>query len=162
MLISNINIIPFDSLHKQAIDQLMESIQVEFSEPISSNGNAKNILPPDLYLVALVGNKFAGTISITKLENNNAVLRKMFMHKEYRGHGIAAMLLQKIVNWSLENHVQTIYLGTMIQFLAAQKFYEKQHFVKITVEQLPPDFPINPIDSVFYKLKLKTTIKQNL
>ena len=64
------------------------------------------------------------------------------------------MLLLNVLNWAKSNGVNTMYLGTMTQFKAAQKFYEKHHFTMIGVEQLPRDFPINPIDSIFYKLNL--------
>lgn len=154
MLNSNIQIIPFKEQYQQEIELLLETISKEFSEPISTNSINKNLLPPDVYLVAVAGNKVVGTISITKLENNNAVLRKMFLHKNYRGQGIAELLLQNIVNWAIDNNVKAIYLGTMKQFATAQKFYEKHNFKKISIELLPKDFPINPIDSIFYKLNL--------
>ena len=82
------------------------------------------------------------------------MLRKMFLHRNYRGAGIAALLLLHIINWALENDVQAIYLGTMTQFAAAHKFYEKHHFEKIGIELMPEDFPVNPVDSIFYKLQL--------
>jgi hypothetical protein len=42
----------------------------------------------------------------------------------------------------------------MDQFKAAQKFYEKNGFIKITENQLPKNFIHNPIDRVFYLLDL--------
>ncbi len=44
-----------------------------------------------------------------------------------------------------------IYLGTMSQFKAAHKFYEKNGFKKIIISNLPLSFITNPIDDVFYK-----------
>lgn len=154
MLNSKVQIIPFEVQYQQEIELLLESINKEFSEPISTNRITKSLLPPDLYLVAVAENKVVGTISITRLENRNSVLRKMFLHKNYRGQGIAELLLQNIVNWAFENNCKTIYLGTMTQFSTAQKFYEKHKFEKISIELLPKDFPINPIDSLFYKLNV--------
>lgn len=149
-----VHIINYHEQFQPEIDMLMESIQNEFLESISSNNINRNILLPDLYLLAIVENKLAGTISITRLEHNNSVLRKMFLHKNYRGKGIAELLLQNIVNWANETNVTSIYLGTMTQFTAAQKFYEKHEFKKIHKQLLPKDFPINPIDSIFYKRNL--------
>lgn len=151
---SSIQIIQFKEHYHQEIELLLSTIANEFSEPISSKSTNKSILTPDLYLLAIADNKVVGTISITQLSNNNSVLRKMFLHKNYRRIGIAELLLQKVINWGLDNNLKTIYLGTMSQFVTAQKFYEKHKFSKISIEQLPIDFPVNPIDSVFYKQNL--------
>ena len=140
--------------HQLDIELLLETIGDEFSEPISVGNTNKTPLPADLYLVAVCESRVIGTISITRLENGNAVLRKMFLHKNYRGQGIAKLLLQSIVHWCVDNNVNAIYLGTMTQFERAQKFYENHNFERIDVDYLPIDFPVNPIDSIFYKLEL--------
>jgi Acetyltransferase (GNAT) domain len=94
MLNPQIQIIPFQEQFQQEINLLMESNSKEFLEPISNNRITKSILTPDLYLVAFLENKVIGTISITKHKNNNSVLRKMFLHKNYRGQGIAEFRLR--------------------------------------------------------------------
>jgi N-acetylglutamate synthase-like GNAT family acetyltransferase len=154
-----IQILPYQELYQQEIDFLMDSVAKEFIEPISTKSIAKNILQPDMYLVAMIENKVVGTISVTKLKNNNSVLRKMFLHKYYRGQGIAELLLQRVINWANDNHVNSIYLGTMAQFTTAQKFYERLNFEQIDKGLLPTDFPLNPIDSIFYKLNLIQSLK---
>lgn len=161
MIMSNsqIQIVSCEEHFQQEIDLLMESIATEFIEPIFTNRIAKSALTPDLYLVALFEKKLVGTISITRLEKNNSVLRKMFLHKNYRGQGIAGLLLQNIVNWANDNNVNSIYLGTMAQFTTAQKFYERLNFEQIDKELLPKDFPLNPLDSIFYKLNLIQSLK---
>jgi GNAT superfamily N-acetyltransferase len=151
-----IQILPYQEEHQAKIDLLLESIAKEFNEPISTSNIAKSILVPDVYLVAMLQNELIGTISITKLKNSNSVLRKMFLHKNYRGQGIAELLLQRVINWANDNHVNSIYLGTMAQFTTAQKFYERLNFEQINKEILPTDFPLNPVDSIFYKLNLST------
>lgn len=159
MLNSQIQILPFQEHYQQEIELLMDSIAKEFAEPISANTIAKRILLPDFYLVAFVENKLVGTISITRLKNDNSVLRKMFLHKNYRGLGIAVLLLQNIVNWANENNLNSIYLGTMAQFTRAQNFYTRQNFVPIDKELLPIDFPLNPLDTLYYKLNLISSLK---
>lgn len=151
---SNIRIVPFKDLYQQEIELLIEAIGKEFSEPITTKSTNKKNFPPDLYLVAVIEKKVVGTISITRLENSNSVLRKMFLHENYRGQGIAELLLRNIINWCFGNNVNAIYLGTMTQFSRAQKFYEKHNFQTISIEQLPKDFPINPLDKLFYKHSL--------
>jgi N-acetylglutamate synthase-like GNAT family acetyltransferase len=141
MLNLPIQILPYQEEHQAKIDLLLESIAKEFNEPISTSNVAKSILVPDVYLVAMLQNQLIGTISITKLKNSNSVLRKMFLHKNYRGQGIAELLVQYVVDWANNNSLNSIYLGTMTQFSAAQKFYTKLNFVQIDKQQLPNDFP---------------------
>ncbi len=159
MLNSTIEIVPFKEEYQQEVDWLIETISKEFLEPISTNNINKTLLPHDFYLVAVDENKVVGTLTITRLKNNNSVLRKMFLHKNYRGQGIAQLLLQNIIDWALSNNSKTIYLGTMTQFKTAQIFYEKNYFERISIELLPKDFPINPLDNIFYKLNLTHFIK---
>ncbi len=142
MLNNKINIIPYQGQFQVEIDVLMASIKDEYLEPISVNNTTSSSLPPDLYLVAMIGNKVIGTISITKLDNENSVLRKMFLAKQYRGLGIAEQLLQRILNWACENNLKTIFLGTMKQFIAAQKFYERHLFEKVKM-LFSLVFPVN-------------------
>lgn len=151
---SKIQIVPYTEKYQQEVELLIKSIGEEFSEPISTSGECKKPFSTDRYFVAIKDHEVAGTISITRLEDGNSVLRRMFVHKNYRGQGLAARLLQEIVIWARGNNVDAIYLGTMTQFVGAQKFYEKQTFEKLDSEFLPKDFPINPIDSIYYKLNL--------
>ena len=44
-----------------------------------------------------------------------------------------------------------ILLGTTAQFIAAQRFYEKNKFDNLEKHELPPEFPIMSVDVKFYK-----------
>lgn len=110
----------------------------------SGNGN---------FWVALVGIKVVGTISLLDIGNKQVALRKMFVHKEYRGSKFktASLLLNNTINWAREKSLNEIYLGTTPQFLAAHRFYEKNGFIKIGPSELPTSFPILQVDKIFYK-----------
>ena len=146
-------------LYKKAdqneIDRMIDSIASEFDLPIS-NGNKSRVLKLDKYWVSINNRKIIGTIGILRIENNFSILKNMFVTKEYRGkdYGIALLLLNKVFDWCNSESINTIYLGTMNQFKAAHKFYEKNGFEKISRNKLPSDFTTNPIDDVFYKKKL--------
>jgi GNAT superfamily N-acetyltransferase len=147
-----IDIVPFQKKHQPAIDLLMAGIADEFAGPIAAPKPASDITQlPDKYFVGLINDTWAGTVSITKLRNGHAVLKRMFVNKIYRGNGIATLLLNNAVNWAVENNVTVILLGTMAQFKTAQHFYERQGFEKIELADLPVDFSANPVDSIFYK-----------
>ena len=85
-----------------------------------------------------------------------AALRKMFVHKNYRGKekGIAKKLLTVLLEWAAQKQINAIYLGTHETLVSAQRFYEKNNFQKIDKSKLPPQFPIMKADSVFFEFIL--------
>ncbi len=80
----------------------------------------------------------------------------MFLMQKYRGgeRGVARILLQTATDHCIKNNCICLYLGTMDQFKGAQRFYEKNGFIKIYSAELPIDFPHNSLDAVFYKKNL--------
>jgi N-acetylglutamate synthase-like GNAT family acetyltransferase len=94
-----------------------------------------------------------GTISLLDIGNNQGVLRKLFVKADHRGkeHHTAKLLLQQLMEWAREHRISEIYLGTTDKFLAAHRFYEKNHFTAITKERLPKTFPLMKVDTIFYQ-----------
>jgi N-acetylglutamate synthase-like GNAT family acetyltransferase len=139
-----------------AIDKMIDSIAAEFELPIS-NPIPANVTLLDKYWVSLHNNEIIGTIGVLKMGGEFSILKKMFVKKEYRGkdYKIASLLLNKVFDWCISQNIDTIYLGTMSQFKAAQKFYKKNGFETMSINKLPPNFVTNPIDDVFYKKAIK-------
>ncbi|WP_088041856.1 GNAT family N-acetyltransferase [Bacillus sp. EAC] len=110
----------------------------------SGNGN---------FWVALCDDKVVGTISLKDIGNNQVALRKMFVAPEYRGaqYKTASLLLNNAIKYASEKLVKEIYLGTTPQFLAAHRFYEKNGFTSVEIEDLPVNFPVMEVDKRFYK-----------
>lgn len=148
-----VRIIPFEENHQTEINLLLTEIASEFNKPISSTNSTATIASFDQYWMALKDDKIIGTIAILKLKNKNAVLKKMFVQKNFRRtkNGISILLLQQLIDWCTKEKVTTIFLGTMTQFKAAHRFYTKNGFQKIDQSELPIDFVHNPIDDIFYK-----------
>jgi len=131
----------------------------EFDIPISLNEQ------PDLkdisnyyqikngnFWVATYNNNLIGTIALLDIGNKKGALRKMFVKSEYRGQTYKAgqQLLETLFDWAKTKKFNEILLGTTEKFLAAQRFYEKNGFVEIKKEDLPPEFPIMSVDVKFY------------
>lgn len=137
------------------INSLVEEIAKEFEKPIilSPLSRKKNFYK---LWIAKKNELLIGTIGVIKLKDNNAILKSMFVKKDFRGKdiGISALLLQTAINWLKDEKIERIYLGTMNQFKAAQKFYTKKGFFKIDIVELPPDFINNPLDNLYYKMDL--------
>lgn len=159
-----IKIDEFSSQYQEDILGLIVSIQQqEFGIDITAEDQPDLCDIPDFYQkgngnfwVAVLNEKVIGTLSLLDIGNDQAALRKMFVHKKYRGknYKVALMLLDRLFIWARSNRVKEIYLGTTPKFLAAHKFYEKNDFKEIKKHDLPCTFPIMKVDTKFYTFKL--------
>ena len=159
----NIIVREYIEAYKDEIIELILNIQQnEFGIPIRKEDQPDLANIKDFYQtgngnfwVALYQDKVAGTISLKDIGNRQGALRKMFVKSEYRGARFktAQYLLDSLLAWSRERNLTDIYLGTTEKFLAAHRFYEKNHFDCVPVDQLPSNFPIMKVDTRFYHLK---------
>ena len=160
----NLTIAPiFNNDCEQIIDLILPIQQIEFNVPITIEGQ------PDLLDVetnyhqgggnfwgAKINGELVGTIALINTGNNAGALRKMFVKKEFRGreYGIGQQLLEVLVAYCREKNITDIYLGTVDMLKAAHRFYEKNNFNRIEVEDLPAYFPRMMADNRFYHLHL--------
>lgn len=108
------------------------------------------------FWVALCDGKVVGTLGLLDIGNNQGALRKLFVNKNFRGknYNIANCLLQELLQWSKEKKFSRIFLGTTDLFIAAHKFYRKNGFTEIKMTELPGNFPVMKVDSIFFQLNL--------
>lgn len=109
------------------------------------------------FWVATAEGRVVGTIGLLDIGQGQAALRKMFVAPAWRGreHGVAAVLLQTLLDHCRGRGLHTVLLGTTDKFLAAHRFYEKQGFELIERDRLPPAFPVMAVDTRFYRLQLR-------
>jgi N-acetylglutamate synthase-like GNAT family acetyltransferase len=100
-----------------------------------------------------------GTIALKDIDNRQGALRKMFVAGNVRGpdHGIATKLLEELLAHARRKGTMDIYLGTNPALRAAHRFYEKNGFEKVAEADLPANFPLMKVDSIFYRLGLATS-----
>lgn len=149
---------------EQAIDLILTIQQKEFNIPITVEDQ------PDLKEIetfyheaggnfwgAFIDGKLVGSIALVKFDERAAAIRKMFVKKEFRGKelNIAQILLEILVAFCCENKIDDLYLGTVTVLKAAQRFYERNAFIKIEKENLPEHFPLMSADDIFYHLHIK-------
>lgn len=154
----------FEPQYQRDIIEMITGIQQkEYSLPITENDQPDLAGIEEFYIesggnfwVALSAGEVAGTAAIKNIGGGSAVLRKMFVKKEYRGKnaGVSADLLSKSIGWANEKGFKTLYLGTTPRFLAAHRFYEKNGFEEICREELPAEFPVMAVDKKFYRFRL--------
>ncbi|HEX8281065.1 MAG TPA: GNAT family N-acetyltransferase [Chthoniobacterales bacterium] len=155
-----IEIIPFAPEHAEGVAALILGIQRdEFHIPITLEDQPDLQDIPGFYQrgvsnfwVANSKGEVVGTLALLDIGNDQAALRKMFVHASYRGagHGVSARLLDTLIKWSRARGVKDVYLGTTEKFLAAHRFYERNGFQQVAADELPPSFPKMAVDSRFY------------
>ena len=156
-----VEIKPYDDRLKQEVGALIVSIQRdEFLIPIDLEAQPDLNAIPAFYQVnngnfwvAVYNNKVVGTIALLDIANQMGALRKMFVHKDFRGKecGVGQALLNTLLDWAKDKNYSAIYLGTTEKFVAAQRFYEKNGFAEVDKAVLPPTFPVMKVDVKFYK-----------
>lgn len=161
---SAILIKPLDNgFSHEAVNLILPIQQIEFNVPVTLEDQ------PDLLDIEgtydSTGGKFwgafengqlIGTIALIGTGHRAGAIRKMFVKKDWRGkeHGIASRLLDTLLHYCKENGIEDLYLGTVAQLKAAQRFYEKNGFVPVPPDHLPDYFPRMKTDSLFYHLHL--------
>ncbi|MED0872573.1 GNAT family N-acetyltransferase [Bacillus mobilis] len=156
-----IHIIPYESTFQdEVVDLIVHIQQKEYNVPITKEEQ------PDLleietfyqrncgnFWVATYGGKVVGTVALLDIENQQVALRKMFVKKEFRGKewGASHKLLQTAISWAENKKLKDIYLGTTVKFLAAHRFYEKNNFKSVSIDELPKSFPVLQVDKKFYR-----------
>lgn len=150
-----VSIAPLEEPYQQEAMQMMKKINEEFLLP--QHHPAYMPVDPDYYWMAMADGHVVGTVALL-LKDDYAVLKRMFVKKEFRGPvpGTAKLLLHKAIAQCGELGVRRIYLGTLEVLVAAQRFYEKSGFSKISLAGLPASFPHNLSDNAFYTISLKT------
>jgi N-acetylglutamate synthase-like GNAT family acetyltransferase len=161
----NYSIAVYTDDYKQSIVELILPIQTEEFNVAITAGDQPDLQDiPGYYQhgagnfwVAIIDNAVIGTIALSDIGNEQGALRKMFVHKNYRGkeYGVAQALLNTLLSWAKEKELQEIFLGTTDQFHAAHRFYEKNNFQQVPVDSLPANFSRMAVDSIFYRTILK-------
>lgn len=108
---------------------------------------------------AKLNGELVGTIALIAVpEYHSGAIRKMFVKKEFRGKdlGIAQALLKTLLTYCKDNNLNEVYLGTKDILQAACRFYERNGFKPIAMEDLPAYFPRMAVDNVFYSLDLQS------
>lgn len=153
-----------DNSHsEQAIDLILTIQQKEFNVPITIEDQ------PDLMQIesfyheaggnfwgAFIDGELVGSIALVKFDEREGAIRKMFVKKEFRGKelNIAQILLEILISFCREKEIDDLYLGTVSVLKAAQRFYERNNFIKIKKEKLPIRFPLMSADDIFYHLHI--------
>jgi GNAT superfamily N-acetyltransferase len=158
---NDVEVVPFQPGFASGVVDLIVGIQRgEFAIDITAEQQPDLLDIPGFYQahsgnfwVAIAGGRSVGTIALLDIGSQQAALRKLFVHRDFRGPalGTAKRLLDTLLEWARDREIREIFLGTTARFLAAHRFYEKNGFTEIMRSALPPAFPIMTVDVKFYR-----------
>ena len=160
-----ITLAPLDNTWCQPIIDLILPIQqIEFNVPVTLDGQrdlldieTNYIQPGGGFWGTIRNGELLGTIALINTGHSAGAIRKMFVKKEFRGkeYALAQRLFETLVDYCREHGIVDLYLGTVDMLKAAHRFYERNGFQRIKVEELPSYFPRMMADNVFYHLHLE-------
>lgn len=96
-----------------------------------------------------------GSIGLKKIDKDNAEIKKFFVTREYRGKGVAQKLMAALLKAALKHRFDRLYLGSVDQLHGALNFYRKYAFTEVSQKDLPSNFDLCPIDTVFFASKVE-------
>jgi GNAT superfamily N-acetyltransferase len=159
-MINAVTIIPYTQMHQQQVIELVLGTQQnEFNIPITLQDQPDLLMVDAFYRkgngnfwVAIHNEQVVGSIALLDAGQGLATLRKMFVHKAYRGstYKTAQLLYDHLENFAIANSFTSIMLGTVEKLIAARKFYVKNGFDLIDKAMLPAHFPVMAVDNMFY------------
>lgn len=163
------DVVPFSRELEDSVALLILEIQQrEFGIPIRAEDQPDLRQIPGFYQVgngnfwvARSGARVVGTIALLDLGSAQCALRKMFVHRDFRGElsGTARRLLDTLLDWCETRALREIYLGTTEHFHAAHRFYAKHGFDEIARSELPRAFPIMQVDTKFFRRRLAADVR---
>lgn len=153
-------LIAYNDVYKEeVIDLILHIQQKEFQVAINRSDQPDLQDIPKYYsqfwLAIDVKEGVIGTLGVIKFNESQAVLKRMFLNRSYRGKAVAQKLLEVLVEYCRAEGINEIYLGTLDKFRAAQRFYEKNGFEFIKEEDLPNQMPRMEVDTLFYRKNIK-------
>jgi len=152
------------TLRKQIVNMISDIQEKEFFLPITKETNSGVLKAEEefyynnsynfWYAVNEEG-KILGSIGLKKINNQYGEIKKLFVIKEYRSKGVAQKLIDTLLKAVSKHKFEFVVLGTVDKFHAAHKFYSKSGFTLISQKDLPHEFEVNPLDSLFFRRKIE-------
>lgn len=103
------------------------------------------------FWIAVENGEIVGSVAIKDYGAGRGYLKRLYVATGYRGTGLAKKLLDTALHYAKEAGFREIFLGTVPEMAAANRFYSKNGFERIS--KLPGDLPEFG-DTIFYRMVL--------
>ena len=129
--------------NQEAKDLILRILEGEFSHYDIERPDLNDIsnyyqVDKGNFWIALDKDRLVGTVGLKEYDGI-AYIKRMIVHKGYRGKGLAQSLLHTLIEYSQKQGFLEIYLSTSENLIAANKFYQKEGF--IVISELPKQIP---------------------
>ncbi len=126
--------------HIPKIISLIDAIYQEYGYRVNTNKYDRDLLDIEKFYFQKKGQfwilvnkkEIIGTIAI-KPENNTIIIKRFYLHKKFRGTGLADKLFAKAIKYAKKQGYEKIILFSDTKFKRAHNFYKKKNFNCIAV-----------------------------
>ena len=108
---------------------------------VLEDSDKKDLLNPDKIVencgqvFFALENKIAiGTVAMIKSSDNRFELAKMTVHEDFRGKGIANMLMDECLKFAKQNNAREIFLISNDSLIIARNLYDKYGFKEVVLD----------------------------
>jgi len=91
--------------------------------------------PGEIFFIAKKGETIVACVGLKKLSAKEALMKRFYVAKKFRGKGLADLLFKKIKNFAEKNGYKTIVLDVFKDNIRAKKFYRKKGFEEFLPSQ---------------------------
>jgi len=84
--------------------------------------------PREVFLLAKKGKKIIGSAGLKELSKEEALMKRFYVAKDFRGKGVAPLIFEKIKDFAKEQNYKVIVLDTFQNNFRAKRFYQKLGF----------------------------------
>lgn len=110
--------------------------------------------PREIFLLVKLDDRIIGCGGIKDLDINNGLLKRFYIDKEFRGKGVAALLLDELIKFARQQKYKYLVLDTRFDNIRAQKFYEKHDFKRFKTQPYP-SWSESSAPDIFYFYRLE-------
>lgn len=149
-------IIDFTTKDQKETEMFLRSIYKEMgweetAEDVFDNLQEYFHLPNGgIFLLLKENSKIIGTAAIKKLNNEEGIAKRFFIHKDYRGSGVAQTLLNALIKRAKKINLSKIVLDVIKNNQRAIRFYEKNGFKRYNQKPIEEWFETLEPETYFY------------
>jgi N-acetylglutamate synthase-like GNAT family acetyltransferase len=105
------------------------------------------------FWIAQLNNNIIGTIALQPLDSSIAEIKRVYVREAYHGTIISHKLMQKVLNFAIDNHYQKVILWSDSRYKRAHNFFLKYKFIPLKKQKFYD--ADKPYTSILFELKLK-------
>ena len=151
-----VEIVEYKKEYTEKINKMTHEILVKeygfdnFSEGILNSSQEEFLEEGNKLWLAIEEGEIIATMGILKIDDKNALLKRVYAKQEYRGQGISQKMLSQCIEYAILNLYQYIHLETYQRLERAIKFYQKNGF-----EEYDGEYEKEQGEEIRYTLDLK-------